>query len=379
MPHSVSCPDLTAIIHLDRLRSNVAMVRARIPTHVQLLAVVKCDAYGHGAIPIARALKQCGVDHLVVGSITEGIALRQAGLTGPILALSDPLHLDLQDAVTHDLTLTVADEEFVARLARLRVRPGQVVTTHLKVDTGLFRFGVDPDRAGPVMADLAKMPHVQVEGVYSHLSSTFHDDPASNAFTRCQIRIFEMLCEYLEERGLLPPLVHLGSSTGLLGFPEELCSGRFNALRVGTLFYGFQERANAWADSPRPIAELTTRILQVRPVQADTCVGYHRAHRMAQDGRIAVIQGGYTQGLHGDLAGNFQPLVQGRPAMLIGKPALAQSLLDVSHAPRVKPGDEVLLAGEAVNMRTIGQALDRSTWELLTPMLQAARKIYSQP
>ncbi|WP_031387403.1 alanine racemase [Desulfonatronum thiodismutans] len=376
MPQPASCPDLTAIIHLDRLRSNVAMVRARVPAHVQLLGVVKCDAYGHGAIPIARALKQCMVDHLVVGSITEGIALRQAGLTGPILVLSDPLHPDLRDALTHDLTLTVADEEFAARLARLRVRPGQVFTVHLKVDTGLFRFGVDPGRAEPVMADLAKMAHVRVEGLYSHLSSTFHDDDASNAFTRCQINAFGLVCEQLEEQGLLPPMVHLGSSTGLLGFPDELCSGRFNALRVGTLFYGFLERPNTWTDRPRPIAELTTRIMQVRAVRTGDHVGYHRAHRMVHDGRIAVIHGGYTQGLHGDLAWNFQPLVQGRPAMLIGKPALAQSLLDVSHAQRVKPGDEVLLAGEAVNMRTVGQVLGRSTWELLAPMLQAASKIY---
>ncbi|GAB6059313.1 alanine racemase [Desulfonatronum parangueonense] len=367
---------MTAVIHLDRLRANMAMVRARVPAHVQLMGVIKCDAYGHGAIPVARALKQCGVEQLVVGSITEGIVLRQAGLSGPILVLSDPLYPDLHDALTHDLTLTVPDEEFAARLAGLRSCPGRVVTVHLKVDTGLFRFGVDPGRAGQVMADLAKMPHVRVDGVYSHLSSTFHDDAASNAATRCQIIIFAMFCEYLEEQGLLPPMVHLGSSTGLLGFPDELCSGRFNALRVGTLFYGFLERPNTWTDRLRPIAELTTRILQVRSVQAGVHVGYHRAHRMAHDGRIAVIHGGYAQGLHGDLAGNFQPLVQGRPAMMIGKPALAQSLLDVSHAPRVKPGDEVLLAGEAVNMHAVGQALGRSTWELLTPMLQAARKVY---
>ncbi len=379
MPQPASCPDLTAVIHLDRLRSNVALVRARVPAHVRLMAVVKCDAYGHGAIPIARALKQCAVDQLVVGSITEGIALRQAGLSGPILVLSDPLHPDLGDALTHQLTLTVADEQFAARLARLRARPGQIVTVHLKVDTGLFRFGVDPDRAGTVMADLAKMPHVQVEGVYSHLSSTFHDDAASNASTRCQINAFGLVCEHLEEQGLLPPMVHLGSSTGLLGFPDELCSGRFNALRMGTLFYGFLERPNTWTDRPRPIAELTTRIMQVRAVRAGVHVGYHRAHRMDHDGRIAVINGGYTQGLHGDLAGNFQPLVQGRPAMLLGKPALAQSLLDVSHAPLVQPGDEVLLAGEAVNMCTVGQVLGRSTWELLAPMLQAARKKYLQP
>lgn len=376
MPHSASCPDLTAIIHLDRLRSNVAVVRARVPAHVQLLGVVKCDAYGHGAIPVARALKQCAVDQFVVGSVMEGVALRLAGISGPILVLSDPLHPDLQDAVTHELTLTVADDEFAARLDRLRVRPGRVVAVHLKVDTGLSRFGVDPARAGQVLADLAKMPHVRVEGVYSHLSSTFHDDAASNAFTLGQINTFALVCDHLEELGLLPPLVHLGSSTGLLGFPDELCSGRFNALRVGTLFYGFLERPNAWTDRPRPIAELTTRIMQVREVRAGDHVGYHRAHRMAHEGRIAVIHGGLAQGLHGDLAWNYHPLVRGRPAMLICKPALAQSLLDVSHTSRVKSGDEVLLAGEALNMRALGQTLGRSTWELLAPMLQAARKIY---
>ncbi|WP_279615051.1 alanine racemase [Desulfonatronum thiosulfatophilum] len=382
MQPDLRCADshtgLTARIHLNRLRTNVQLVRSHVPAHVQLMGVVKCDGYAHGAVPVAQELKQCGIEQLVVSSIDEGIALRQAGIPGPILVLSDPLHPNLHDALNHDLTLTVADEDFATRLARLQVRRGQLVAVHLKVDTGLFRFGVDVARAGKVMSDLARIRHVRVDGVYSHLSSTFHDDIESNTYTRCQIKAFQVVLDHLQQQGLLPPVIHLGSSTGLLGFPEELCSGRINALRVGTLFYGFMERPNAWNNQPRPIAELTTRIIQVRVVRANVHVGYHRAYRMSQDGLIAVIQGGYLQGLHGDLAGKYHPLVHGRPATLIGKPALAQSLLDVSNAPQAGPGDEILLAGETVNMCAVGQALGRSTWELLAPMLKSARKIYLQ-
>ncbi len=369
-------PLLHADIHLDRLRANVDILRTHVPAHVHIMGVVKCDAYGHGAIPIARTLTACGIQHLVAGSVMEGIALRRAGISAPILVLSDPLHHSLQDAATYDLTLTVADEQLVPRLARLQ--PGKAVSVHLKINTGLCRFGVDPDQVEAVLHALSKISHVRVEGVYSHLSSTFRDDTTSDAITRQQIGTFMQVCTQLERQGMLPPMVHIGSSTALLGFPDEVCAWPCNALRVGTIVYGFLERPNAWKHRPRPIAELTTRIVQIRQVRAGTRVGYHGAYRMPQHGRIAVVHGGYSHGVHGDLGKGYQPLVRGRSATFIGKPSLAQSLLDLGEVPDAHIGDPVLMAGESVNIHSVAQVLGRSTWELLTPMLQASRKTYLQ-
>lgn len=376
MMTSTATSGLEARIHLDRLRANAALVRERTPDHVRLMGVVKCDGYGHGAVAVSRALQGCGVDHLVVSTITEGLALRHAGIAGPILVLSDPLHPRLQDALDHDLTLTVADAGFAARLLDFSVKNSRTFAVHVKVDIGLGRFGLSPDQTSEIMAVLARAGHVHVQGVYSHLSCTFHTHADSDAATIHQITSFNRLLDQLDAERLLPPLVHLGSSTGLLGFAEELCAGRFNALRIGTLFYGFTERPNTWEKRPAPIAEVSARIMSVRDVRAGAIVGYHRGCRMSRNGRIAVIGAGFCHGLHGDFSGALTPLVHGRPALLVGKPALAQSMIDVTGIPEARPGSEVFLAGPEPNMHELAGRLGRGTWEMLLPMLTNSHKTY---
>lgn len=377
-PGSFPRQALTARIHLDRLRGNARLVRDRVPGHVRLMGVVKNDGYGHGAVRIARVLLECGTSELVTAGMAEGIALRRASISCPILVLSDPLHPRLEDALEHDLTVTVADLAFAARLARLAIPAGRTMNVHLKVDTGLGRFGVHPDQTLDAVRILSRVPRLRIQGVYSHLACTFHADAASDAFTREQLAVFERVLERMDRAGCLPPCVHMGSSTGLLGFPDRLCSGYFTAIRVGTLFYGFTERVHDWTDAPAPIAEVSTRVLQVRDVPAGVGVGYHRSCIMPRAGRLAVIQGGFSHGLHGDFSGVLQPLIHGRRTLMIGKPALGQSLLDVSDVLDVRPGSEALLAGRDLNMHQVGQGIGRGTWELLLPLLRNAEKIYVQ-
>ncbi len=369
-------PGLVARIHLQRLRENAALLRSHVPGNVRLMGVVKCDAYGHGADVVARVLRECGVTDLVVGSVAEGMALRRANISGPILVLSDPLHARLQDALDHDLTITVADPDVAAALLKCPVSANRPFRVHVKIDTGLARFGLSPGPAPDIIAALSRAAHIRVQGIYSHLSNTFDDDADSNAFTLSQIAVFEGLLNRLEACALLPAEVHLGSSTGLLGFPEVLCSGRYNGLRVGTLLYGFAERPNTWVDRPVPVAEVSTRILQVRDIPAGSWVGYHRSHRMPRNGRIAVIHGGFDHGLHGDLARVLEPLVDGRRTLLVGKPALAQSMIDITSVPEAMVGSAVLLAGQALNMHHVARNIGRGTWELLLPLLKNARRVY---
>ncbi len=340
------------------------------------MGVVKNNGYGHGAVQVARILLECGTTELVVAGIAEGIALRRAGIACPILVLSDPLYPRLGDAVANNLTITVADQTFAARLAHFPVPADSVLSVHVKVDTGLARFGVHPDHVPGVLALLSRAPRLCVQGIYSHLSCTFEHDAASDAFTREQLTIFSGLLDRLNTAGCLPPVIHLGSSTGLLGFPDELCAGNFSAIRIGTLFYGFMERKNTWDVSPVPIAEVSTRVLQVRDIPAGTGIGYHRSYRMQRTGKMAVIRGGFSQGLHGDLSGVLQPLIHGRRTLLVARPALGQAMLDVSDVLDIETGSEVLLAGMELNMQQIGQRIGRGTWELLMPLLQNAEKIY---
>jgi alanine racemase len=368
-----------ACIHLERLRKNVSLVHGRVPGHVRIMGVVKCDAYGHGAVPVSETMIEAGVRELVVSNIAEGLALRKAGISCPVLVLSDPLHPCLQDALDHDLNITVSDAGFAGKIINFPTRHGQTFHVHVKIDTGLARFGLTPDQAPEVIAGLSRSKHIKVVGIYSHLACTFKDDIKSNSFTRLQIKVFNSVLSRLESLRLLPPVIHFGSSTGLLGFQKELCSGWFNALRIGTLFYGFTERSHDWDELPTPAAEVTTRILQVRDVKAGSYVGYHLASRMPHAGRTAVISGGLYHGLHGDSSLMPACMVHGRMAPVIGKLSMAQCIIDVSNIPEAKAGSKVLLAGQKINMHRLALSIGRGTWELFLPLLSNAYKTYIDP
>lgn len=368
---------LAARIDLETLNNNIALVQSHVPDDIRIMGVVKCNAYGHGLFQTSKTMVESGVDYLVVSGLTEGINLRKSGIDCPVLALNDPLYLHLEHALKYNLSLTVADSEFALRLAAYNPDITQKFRVHIKVDTGLGRFGLSPEQVEEVMAMLDQTPHIQVDGIYSHLACTFQSDARSNAFTTNQIQTFDRLLDRLEKSNLMPDMVHLGSSTGLLGFPDQICSCRLNALRIGTLFYGYAERLHGWETEPTPIAQVSARIIQVRDVPQTSYVGYHCSHQMKKDGRIAVMQCGFDQGLHGVLPGKLLPLVHGRECPLIGKPALAQSMLDVSDVPEAAPGNEVILAGPGINLYQAAQSAGKGIWEVLLPLLKNAEKTYT--
>lgn len=368
---------LAARIDLNTLKNNIALVRSHVPDDIRIMGVVKCNAYGHGLFQTSKIMAESGVDCLVVSGLTEGINLRESGIDCPVLALNDPLYPHLEHALKYNLSLTVADSEFAVRLADHKPEISRSFRVHIKVDTGLGRFGLNPHQVEEVMAMLDQIPHIQVEGIYSHLACTFQSDPKSNAFTTNQIQIFNRLLDRLEKSNLIPDTVHLGSSTGLLGFPDKVCSGRLNALRIGTLFYGYAERLNGWEKEPIPMAKVSSRIIQVRDMPSNSYVGYHCSHQMKKEGRIAVMHCGFNQGLHAALPGKLLPLVHGRTSSLIGKPALAQSMLDVSDVPEAAPGSEVILAGPGINLYQAAQSAGKGIWEVLLPLLKNAEKTYT--
>lgn len=368
---------LAAQIDLNTLKKNIDLVRRHVPDTIKIMGVVKCNAYGHGLFQTSKAMTESGIDCLIVSGLTEGRNLRKSGINCRILALNDPLYPHLEHALKYNLSLTVADSEFALRLAAYNPDITERFRVHIKVDTGLGRFGLNPEQVEEVMVMLDQTPHIQVDGIYSHLACTFQNDTKSNAFTTSQIQTFHRLLDRLEKSNLMPDMVHLGSSTGLLGFPDQICSCRLNALRIGTLFYGYAERMHGWETEPTPIARISARIIQVRSVLQKSCVGYHCSHQMKKDGRIAVMQSGFDQGLHGVLPGKLFPEVHGRKCPLVGRPALAQSMLDVSDVPGAAPGSEVILAGPGINLYQAAQSAGKGIWEVLLPLLKNAEKNYT--
>lgn len=377
-PVSSSSSMLKASIHLERLRKNISLVQEHVPEHVRIMGVVKCNAYSHGAVPVATTMTNAGVRELVVSNIAEGLTLRKAGIVCPILVLSDPLYPRLEDALDHNLTITLSDTDFARKILDLTAGHCQPLNVHVKIDTGLGRFGLSPDETMETMDVLFKARHINVTGIYSHLACTFKNNARCNSFTRTQIETFNAVLDKLSAKGMLPSRVHLGSSTGLLGFPEELCSGRFSALRIGTLFFGFTEREHNWDKTPLPVAEVTTRIMQVRELKAGSCFGYHLDSHMPYNGRIAVINGGLYHGLHGDFRMVPAFMVNGRTAPVMGRLSMAQTIIDITTIPEARVGTEVVLAGKELNMHELARSMGRGTWEIFLPMLEKAEKTYHQ-
>lgn len=370
--------DLSAKIYLDRLEANIDLVQSKTSAGVGIIAVVKNDAYGHGAKRMAAVIAEKGIRRFAVSSLDEALELRSALPDVSILVLGEIAHRDLTRAVEERIILALSRLDAARELAGLARNMGVQARVHVKVDTGMGRFGMMPGQAASVLRGLAGLPGMEVEGLYSHLGATFNTDEDSNDYTLGQIKSFELVCSELEQEGLLPEVVHIGSSTALLGFPASVAGGFFNHIRIGTLFFGYQERPGDWPEHVRPIAEVSTEVRLLRDLPAGHCVGYGRLYTTPREMRVAVLPVGYGQGYHRDLGNKGEVLIGDGRAGVLGKPSLGQILVDVSSLKSVAEGDRVLLAGEALPAYEQGKAVGRGTWELLLPLLEHSERTYAR-
>lgn len=309
----------------------------------QVLAMVKANAYGHGAVPVARTVLRGGVHWLGVVSLGEALELRRAGISAPILVTgyTPPEHTHL--AVENDVTLTVftldvahaLNDAARARCARARV--------HLKVDTGMSRLGVVPNEAVGFARAVHALAYVDIEGVYTHLAAADVVNEWGQTFTQAQVSAFRAVLRALQEAGIRPRYCHCANSPALLRFPET----RMNLIRSGILLYGLDPDP----DVPRPpdlMPALTfkARVAHVRDIAAQTYVGYGGAFRAPQALRIAIIAVGYADGYRRALANKGQVLIHGTRAPIIGRVCMDQCFADVTHIEQVRVGDEVVLIGK---------------------------------
>jgi len=368
---------LVAEIYLSRFQHNVRSVLSRIPSKTTVIGVIKCDAYGHGAAPIARSLLKAGVSYLAVSDLWEGRALREQGICCPILLLSDPPGEKLEEVVWYNLTAAISSFEVGQALASVARRLRRIARVHINVDTGMGRFGLSPDAAVLTAEKFRKYDHLEVEGIFSHLSSAYRADPVSDEYTLDQIRLFNNVLERLSAKGLLPSLVHIGNSPALTGFAEQVMSGFCNAIRIGTLFFGFAERPCEWARELVPVAEVSTFILFEKQVRRGQFISYDRTFRAERDSRIAVLPIGYGDGLHRALSNRGQVAIGTERAPIVGKICLGQTIVDVTGLNAdVSAGSRVVLAGKEISAFEEAQRCGLGTWEFLLPLLFHSKKIY---
>ena len=303
------------------------------------MAVLKADAYGHGASILAPVAQEAGVVSLGVGDSTEALELRRAGVRTPILVLGALVPSEIPFVVASGITPVIHSTGRLAELEEEARRQGRVLSVHLKVDTGMARLGMGAGKVPGAARVIARSPRLRLEGLMSHLAGS---GPEGRTHNREQVRCFTRLLEDLSRDGLRPPQVHLRNSAGLLD--GQLRVPGETLARAGAALYGFMPDGPPTPEL-RPVLSVKTQIVFLKDVEPESRVGYGGAFAAARPTRLAVVPLGYDDGVPPGLARAGEVLVRGRRARVAGAVSMDYTTIDITDVPGAKVGDEVTFIG----------------------------------
>lgn len=361
-------------INRTNLKYNAQILQANMQPGCKLMAVVKANAYGHGAAMVAKCMNEIGVDSFAVATIDEGIQLRKHGITGDILVLGFTDVRRADELCYYHLTQAIIDYDYALKLNRC----GQLLQVHIKIDTGMHRLGLSAEDLGQVM-EVFRMSHLKVSGIYTHLCVADSLEEEAVNYTRKQVNSFYLLLQQIIEKGIRLPKVHIQSSYGLLNYPELQC----DYARIGIALYGCLSVANQTKLQLklRPVLALKSRIAMIREVAAGEGVGYGRESLMKDQSRVAVLPIGYADGLPRNLSeGRDQVLLHGQRVPILGRICMDQLLVDVTDIASVEPGDVATFIGsddqEEMTALEVAQNAGTITNELLSRIGSRLERIY---
>jgi alanine racemase len=333
-----------------RLRTNLQLLQQAIGPERAIILIVKSDAYGHGAETVTRVAAQEGVKHFGVAAVSEGVALRRAGVSGEIILLHPPLPFEVDDALSARLSPTISSLE-TARMIDTHAGP-QSAGVHVEVNTGVNRLGLDWESAVETITRIAALPHIRIEGLFTHFRATDSKDSAS---LQTQLERFEQIVTELRRSGIKIGLCHAASSHAVTYFPASYCDG----VRPGMMVYGGfngtagQSSPDAHTDERtpepltrmRPVMSVYARVLHTRKVSAGEWIHYGEMYRAERDMQVAVIPIGYGMGYSRTLSNNADVLIHGRRAPVVGAVGMDMTMVAIDDLPPVAVGDRVTIMG----------------------------------
>lgn len=355
-------------VNLNALVHNLNVLRSSLSSDTRVLVMVKAFSYGSGSFEIAGALQHQKVDYLGVAFADEGMELRQAGITIPIMVMN-PEEKSFSQMLQYGLEPEIYSLKLLRAFNKAVVQEGAgQASVHLKIDTGMNRLGFLEKETEALITALSEMPRLKVQSVFSHLVGA--DDPGLDAFTHHQIGTFDRVCKKLQAGLQYSFWRHILNSAGIERFPQA----RYEMVRIGIGLYGFSALGDKRFEN---VVTLKTYISQVKPVAAGETVGYGRAGIMPRDGRIAVIPVGYADGLNRHLSrGVGRVLIHNRLVPIIGNICMDMCMVDVSDLPEVIEGDEVVIFGDDYPVTAIARQLNTIPYEVLTGIGRRVKRIY---
>ncbi len=360
-----------AEIDLDALAHNYHQIRSRVHPGVRILAVVKDNAYGHGAVVIARELERLGVDLLGVAIAGEGIELRDGGIKKPILILTGIYEEEIDSVIEYDLIPMVFDGEIGKSLSDKADRRNRRVRVHLKFDTGMGRLGVPIEGARKFLEQMKGFPNLVIDGVASHFSMVDEE------YTRGQLKAYKGVAELFREEGIRPTYWHISSSAPMIDFPDSW----FNLIRPGITIYGsYPNRDYIGRIALKPVMRLKTTIGCLKKVPVGTKISYGGTYITQRESLIAILPIGYGDGYNRLLSNRGEVLLRAKRVPVVGRICMDMIMVDVTDVDEVSPGDEVVLmgkqGGDEITVEEIAEKIGTISYEVLCTVGKRVPRVY---
>jgi alanine racemase len=365
-----------AEVDLDAIAFNVQAFKRHVGEAVEIIAVVKANAYGHGAAPVARAALAAGATRLAVHRAIEGVELRQAGIDAPILVMGYTPPDGAAMVAYWKLTPSLMTIEFAQALSAQAGVLGRAIPVHVKVDTGMSRFGLMPAEVVGFLLELRWLSGITLEGLFTHFATA---DAADQTHVRGQLRTFNEVIAAARQAGIELPMIHAANSASMMRLPEA----HFNAVRPGIALYGL-DPSEEWPPvfEIRPALTLKSRVVRVRELPPGSGVSYGRTFVTQRPTLAALVPVGYGDGYHRLLSNRGSVLIHGKRAPILGRVCMDQFVVGISHIPGVQQDDEVVLLGrqgqERIRAEEIAALAGTINYEVTTSLLPRVVRAYYQ-
>lgn len=363
-----------AEIDLDAIAHNVKGLKKHIGDKTELMAVVKANAYGHGAAQVAKVALESGASRLAVNRVIEGLELRRAGIDSPILLLGYATPEEAGSIVRSNLTPTVNTKELAFALSNESVAKGKETPVHVKVDTGLGRFGLLPWEVEDFVRELIKLPGIFLEGIWTHFAAADEED---KSYTYRQFNLYLEVVRKLEEEGISFPIHHVANSAATLDLPEM----HLDMVRCGITIYGlYPSKDVSRSVQLRPAMSLKARVARLRTLPEGSSISYGRTYITTKPTPVALVPFGYGDGYHRLLSNRGEVLVRGKRAPVIGRVCMDQFAVDVSGIEGVKEGEEVVIIGkqgdEEITVEDVASWAQTINYEVVTAIAARVPRVY---
>jgi Alr-MurF fusion protein len=341
-----------------------------------LLASLKADAYGHGALKVARTVLLNGASMIGVATASEATPLREAGIHAPLLVFGYVPLWQMREAVRLNLTVTLYSLEVVQALARASLALGRTTSVHVKVDSGMGRLGMRAEDVHAVIElvqAIRALPNLYLEGIFTHFATA---DSSDQSLARLQLARFQTILQALDERGLRPPLVHAANSAAVLSLPEA----HYDMVRPGIALFGLEPSPDVrLPEGFRPALSFKTQVAQVKLVPEGECISYGCTYTTERPTLIATLPVGYADGFRRAPYTWGNVLLHGQEAPIVGRVCMDQCMVDVSHIPQTRVGDEVVLIGRQGNIsltaERVAQQLGTINYEVVSAILARVPRV----